>query len=519
MSNASTQKTGCFAATYPSTVWQSTQCVTAPLVPLQPYKGGTIPSTVGDGNDEVAYSSSSLIGSSVGSFQVSGLTSETDSIYGTNNYGLQVTSQFFTTNTTYTGNNSTMGWEQFVWINWPYSNSGGFVYIQYWLIGYDTSYGSCPSKEPPGGSLWTPYQGSCYANSPGLITPLENATNLASLSLEGFSKYNHAPNDVDVFCVSATCYKVLITDQVVNLYQNWHYSEFNVFGVGSGSQANFNFGTTITVTNSLKDQSGNAIVPSCVNTGYTGETNNLNLGSCSTNGNQIVFTESNPLQVGQISSVVSAGVGSDWFVLPDYTAGQGSMTHTSAVKCGGVKAALATDVYAGTYLFGALTNPQQNEILDTNSAYVSQSSSCGQPTTNPSQPLVTIAGPAVSETVYYYESVEKSSPLYYNYATGCITRRDTGVGVSCNFPSTPTKDVFVMEAFIDQAGRTVYITYGLNWPGTLAGYEYLVNFVLKNPSGYSKSWYVYQWQDAASGVSANSIPDPGDTYTQLATGP
>ncbi len=185
--------------------------------------------------------------------------------------------------------------------------------------------------------------------------------------------------------------------------------------------------------------------------------------------------------------------------------------------------ALATDVYAGTYLFGALKNPQQNEILDTNSAYVSQSSSsCGQPSTaaiNPSQPLVTIAGPAVNEVVYYYESVEKSSPLYYNYATGCITRRDTNAGVSCNFPSTPTSDVFVMEAFIDQAGRTVYIIYGLNWPGTLAGYEVLVNFVLRNTSGYSKSWYVYKWTDATSGVSANSIPDPGDTYTQIASGP
>ena len=229
-----------------------------------------------------------------------------------------------------------------------------------------------------------------------------------------------------------------------------------------------------------------------------------------------------PVAFGSVSSVVSAGVGSAWFVLPDYTAGQGSMTHYSAVKCGGVRVALATDVYAGTYLFGSLTNPQQNEILDTKSAYVSQSSSsCGQPkpSTNPSQPLVAIAGPAVNEVVYYYESVEKSSPLYYNFANGCITRRDTGVGVSCNFPSTPTSDVFVMEAFIDQAGRTVYVIYGLNWPGTLAGYEVLVNFVLRNTSGYSKSWYVYKWTDATSGVSANSIPDPGDTYTQIASGP
>jgi hypothetical protein len=80
----------------------------------------------------------------------------------------------------------------------------------------------------------------------------------------------------------------------VNLYQYWQYSEFNVFGLGSGSEANFNSGTSITVVNSLKDQSGNIIVPTCVSGGYAGETNNLNLGSCSSNSNgQIVFIESN----------------------------------------------------------------------------------------------------------------------------------------------------------------------------------------------------------------------------------
>ena len=239
-------------------------------------------------------------------------------------------------------------------------------------------------------------------------------------------------------------------------------------------------------------------------------------------------------QVGSISSVVSAGAGQDWFVLPDFTAGQsGTVMHTSAVKCashvfnGLVQAALATDVYATTYLFGALTSPPQNEVLDTNPTYVSQSpsSSCGEPTASipASLPLVAIAGPTVSEVVNYYEAT--SSPLYYNYGTGCITRRDTSVGFVCNFVATSTKDVFLMEAFTDQAGRTVYIIYGLNWPGTLAGFEYVVNFVLRNidqngnPYSYTASWYVYEWQDASSGVSKNSIPDPGDTYQQLANGP
>ena len=77
--------------------------------------------------------------------------------------------------------------------------------------------------------------------------------------------------------------------------------------------------------------------------------------------------------LNHIVSVVSAGAGSVWFVLPDFTAGEPGSMHTSAAKCGGHVAALATDVYSATYLFGALTVPQQNEVLDTNSAYVSQS--------------------------------------------------------------------------------------------------------------------------------------------------
>jgi hypothetical protein len=76
-----------------------------------------------------------------------------------------------------------------------------------------------------------------------------------------------------------------------------------------------------------------------------------------------------------------------------------------------------------------------------------------------------------------------------------------------------------MEAFTDSASRLVIIIYGLQWGGTLAGFQYVVNYVLKHPSTYTSSWYVYQWQDATTGVSANGIPDAGDVFTQIATGP
>lgn len=271
---------GCFTAKDTGSAWQSEACGTAPSIPL-------LPSTIGNGYDEVAQSSSgTLIGSSSGTFQsISGLTSETDSTYGANAYTLQDNTNFFTTSTAYTGGKSITGWEQFVFFNYA-PQGAGLAYIQYWLLYYASTYGSCPSTGPPGGTSWFLYSGSCYANGPAATLPLEAATNLGELTLSGYANVNS--DDESYLCISGgSCYGVGLTSLVVNLYQHWQDSEFNVFGAGGGSEANFNPGTSMTVVSTL------SVPPSCVVGGYTGETNNLNLGICSSNGNQMVFTESN----------------------------------------------------------------------------------------------------------------------------------------------------------------------------------------------------------------------------------
>jgi hypothetical protein len=83
----------------------------------------------------------------------------------------------------------------------------------------------------------------------------------------------------------------------------------------------------------------------------------------------------------------------------------------------------------------------------------------------------------------------------------------------------PTEDYFVLEAFKDQSGRMVYLLYGWSWPGTVAATAFITETVLKNPAAFTHSWYVYRWDDATSGASANGIPDAGDTFTQIAAGP
>jgi len=315
MSSVPAPHAGCFEAKYPSTVWQASKCGTAPLQPLQPSRAS--PSTVGNGNDEVAQApSGKLIGSSVGSFQsVTGLTSETDSKYGANEFGLQVNSQTFTTSTTYTSGKSATGWEQFVFINDPSGEYGTQIYIQYWLLGYHSAYGSCSSTGPPNGSSWMQSGSSCYANSPSTSVPTQTASNLANLILNGYANFGGSNDEAELCISGGSCYSIAITDQVVNLYLNWQDAEFNVFGYGDGSQAIFNSGTSITVVNSLNDQNGNLIVPTCVVTGFTGETNNLNLGSCASNSGQIMFTENSAASNTQnLVTQVDAGSGS---VSPD----------------------------------------------------------------------------------------------------------------------------------------------------------------------------------------------------------
>jgi hypothetical protein len=247
------------------------------------------PSTVGNTNDWIAQGpTDKLIGSSFGTFTVHGLKNERDACvepflqqcgamnegHGANWYSLQDnTNSGFPVN--YYGK-STTGWEQFLYAN---SGSSGVVYIEYWLF----NYGACPpsSQDPPGGGVgWFSFGTNCVFNTEGTPTPFESPMNLSKLSLQSYA--NFGGNDEVMLCVSGgNCYATSVAATVLHLYQHWTDSEFNVFGYDSGAQAQFNPGTTITVRTILFDHNANSIPTTCVDPpGYTGETNNLNLVSC-----------------------------------------------------------------------------------------------------------------------------------------------------------------------------------------------------------------------------------------------
>lgn len=293
---------GCFSVQYPHTIWQPIGCVTAPNVRLSSPHAQNINSknlalTVGNGNDwSIQAPTGNLIVSSKGSFgPVIGLTSESDSIVGANHndqFTIQLNSQpFGSVSTYYTNSNSNYdgSWEQFVLENDPaghYGSSGATIFIQYWLFNYAAKNGgNCPNTGPPSGSSWMVSQNDCYANSQAVTVPKQSVLNLANISFMAMIMPSSDQTNLDqlLFCdqTAMKCMIVSVTDKVVNLSQNWNTAEFNIFGSGDGSQANFNSGTTITVTNTVMTNAivtqGTNIPLVCMRTGFTGETNNLDI--------------------------------------------------------------------------------------------------------------------------------------------------------------------------------------------------------------------------------------------------
>jgi hypothetical protein len=276
---------GCFHASYPSLAWNQVDCSIAPMIPFVPRKGRGISQTVGDGDDYAAEVTTGLISKTVGSFpKVKGVTTETG-LLGANDYSLQLNSNFMNTAACDGASDpaNCLDWEQFV-----YSSGYDAAFMQYWLINYN--------KTCPGG--WFSYSNDCYTNSPAVAVPQEAITELKTLKLSGAAAKGTAKKpgkDTLVFTAGKDAYSTTGLDSVVDLATAWTESEFNIFGDGDGSEADFNSGSSVTVKVGVSNKTQDA--PTCASgAGTTAETNNLNLGSCTGTGATtpyIEFTESN----------------------------------------------------------------------------------------------------------------------------------------------------------------------------------------------------------------------------------
>lgn len=288
LSRAPQAGAGCYQAAYPSLAWHSVACVAAPRIPLVPALAGSSSAhrgadTVGDGTDYSAVVSG-LITKAVGTFSnVSSNISEKGDVGGSgglvaNSFSLQLNSQFFSGSPACSGASDPadcLAWQQFVY---TYNGGGtGDVFMQYWLIDCNNS---CPSG-------WYSYSPDCYTNSSATEITGITAAQLATVKLTATAA--SGGNDaVSVSVGSGSAVSVSGKDTKVDLAANWNTTEWGVYGDGGGSAADFGSSNTLEAVTALTDSAGSG-APSCVEEGFTGETNNLTLS-----GTPALGSESSP---------------------------------------------------------------------------------------------------------------------------------------------------------------------------------------------------------------------------------
>jgi hypothetical protein len=268
---------GCYHASYPVLRWRAVKCVAAPKVPLAPVplsrspRHGA-PATVGDGTDYSAVVSG-LISHATGTFtNVSSGITEKGQPGGSgsqtaNAFSLQLNSQFFSGSPACAKSGDPSGclaWQQFVYTY--ESRRSGDIFMQYWLINYDAT---CPSG-------WFSYSSDCYTNSNAATVSTLTAAELASVNLTS-SAASGGLDGVSLSVGSGNATSVTNSDSKVDLATYWNTAEWGVYGDGGGSEANFGSNTTLEAQTVLTATSDSA--PTCVEEGFTGETNNLKLTS------------------------------------------------------------------------------------------------------------------------------------------------------------------------------------------------------------------------------------------------
>lgn len=302
------QGTGCYQASYPSLTWRAVACVTAPRIPLAPAlshaaAGHAGPVTVGDGTDYSAVVSG-LISKATGTFaNVSSNISEKGDVGGSgsqvaNSFSLQLNSQFFTGSPACSRSGDPSGclaWQQFAY---TYNGGGtGDVFMQYWLINYDAS---CPSG-------WFSYSEDCYTNSSATEVSGITAAELATVNLSA-SAVSGGNDAVSLSVGSGQAVTVTGKDTKVDLASSWNTTEWGVFGDGGGSAANFGSNNTLEAQTALTSTGSGA--PSCVEEGFTGETNNLKLAATPALGSKsspTMGSEQTDGSSGTASCAVAAG--------------------------------------------------------------------------------------------------------------------------------------------------------------------------------------------------------------------
>jgi hypothetical protein len=300
-----TPETGCYTSAFPSTEWQGVPCSTEPA---RPHPRLFIPQTLGGGNDVSALVTGSLTSATGSLLQVIGVTDESDP-GGQNSHSLQLNTNNFNSAALCAGQVGCVGWQQFI------RDNPGSVYIQYWLINHGSP---CPANPANFSDSWHFFAGApgqspgCFINGNQTSVPTQDLQNLEGMRVTGNTSL--AAQSVAFGPAGDQIYTATDNGDLLAIGTQWNQAEFNIFGLCCGNQATFNAGSTIVVQIAVNN--GTATPPSSSSTGFTAETNNLNLVSptCPIGGQApaIVFTE-NFNVFGDTSTC-----GNDQFYLPGY---------------------------------------------------------------------------------------------------------------------------------------------------------------------------------------------------------
>jgi len=304
MAHNSAPATGCYHASYPTIVWEKVACkIGQPRVhPVHARPRADVPEVTGGiGNgksDDYVAEGTGLITEAVGSFAISGVTSEVgvseyningvqQGITGSNEYSIQLNTNEFETTSACAGHGGCTVWQQFIYATDYLGPGEAEVFMQYWLLDWGST--ACPSG-------WNQSGHNCWANSFLVAVDDLPITDLGSMAITASA--TAGGNDTVVFTWGSDAVSSSFPDYVVDISSVWDKAEFNVVGNGGGARANFNAGSSVTVTIFLID--GSNVAPKCVaNDGSTGESNNLNAGPCAAYNRfvyrppSIKFTESN----------------------------------------------------------------------------------------------------------------------------------------------------------------------------------------------------------------------------------
>jgi len=277
-------KMGCFKVSFPATDWKPTPCKKAPGIPYTPHHIGN-PYLVGGSavSDFSAQLPSDTITTAWGTFDSvsSGITESGPSLGAgkplADTYSLQLNTNMFNTPMCSGAlpGAPCQGWQQFVYAN---HGAAAELFIQYWLLSYNTG---CPAGWTT--NAWTP-QGTtvvetdCYFDSAS-TTNNQGAIPVPTLAVADLPQAILAGSvtkgaDGAIFLVGSDAYALASNDPLV-AEQQWHIAEFNIFGDGDLSQATFGPNSKVLVHTYASGMLMTS--PVCLQAGFTGETNNLDL--------------------------------------------------------------------------------------------------------------------------------------------------------------------------------------------------------------------------------------------------